>query len=159
MYALVLLAFLADTEPAPAMKVIARGSWGQSQVNTGELRTPKLLVIRKAEDLANLAPYNRLDALPGIVGKNATADLAKDLKVKDIDWSKQMVVIVLAGMKPSGGHGVEVTGVKVVKGVLKVSWKAIAPDGIATAVITFPSQAVLLPAFAGKVEADPPIGK
>lgn len=159
MHALVLLAFLADTEPAAAMKVIARGPWSQSQVNTGESRTPKLIVLRKGEDLANLAPYNRLDALPAVVGKSATVQLAKDLKVKDIDWGKQMVVIILGGMKPSGGHSVEVTGVKVVKGVLKVSWKAKAPDGIATAVITYPSQAVLLPAFAGKVEADPPIEK
>jgi len=154
MLALMICLFAADAEPDAPVKILARGEWRHAAVNG-----KKALVIRKAEDLADLVPYNNLDAPPAAVGRMASAHLAADLKVKEIDWSKQMAVLILAGMKGSGGHSVEVTGVKREKGVLKVSWKAHAPTGAADSVITFPSLAILLPKFDGKVVFDPPLGK
>jgi hypothetical protein len=159
MLAIVLLTFLADADPVPETKILARGPWSQARVNVGEARTPRAIVLRDGKDLVNLPPYNALDALPAAVARSATAALARDLKLRNIDWKTQMVVIVLGGMKPSGNYSVEVTGVRVVKGELKVSWKVIPPDDIAPAHITYPSEAVLLPRFAGKVVFDPPMGQ
>ena len=73
MLALVLMAFLADADPTPEMKIIARGPWTQSQANTGEVRTPKAIIVRKGEDLVSLTPYNRLDALQWKAERHWTA--------------------------------------------------------------------------------------
>jgi hypothetical protein len=154
MLPIILCLLAADSEPAPAMKALASGPWRHAAVNGKQA-----LVIRKPEDLVNLMPYSNLDAPPAAVGKNAARDLAEDLKVKEIDWSKQMVLILLAGEKPSGGFSIEVTGMKVSKGTLTVTWKLHEPKGAADTVITYPNLAVLVPRFAGKVVLDPPLGK
>ncbi len=154
MLALMLCLLAADAEPAAPVKVLAKGEWRHGGVNG-----KKALVILKAEDLANLLPYSNLDAPPAAVGRMAAADLAADMGVKSIDWSKQMAVILLTGEAGSGGYTVEVTKLKAEKGTLTVSWKRTAPAGAADSVITHPSLAVLLPRFTGKVVFDPPLGK
>jgi hypothetical protein len=86
-------------------------------------------------------------------------DLAADLKVKAIDWNRQMVVIIMDGRKGSGGYRVEVTGLKATKGTLTVSWKAYGSKVEGRDATTYPSLAVLLPKCPGKVVFDPPLGK
>ncbi len=151
MLAFLLCLFAADSEPAPDMKVIASGAWRHAASNG-----KKLLVIRKAADLEDLKPYVNYRA-PG--GEIAAAHLAADLKVKKIDWDKQMALLILVGERDSGGYSVEVKGLKIEKGVLTVSWKENAPKGPATDAITYPNRVVLVPRFTGKVVFDPPLGK
>lgn len=154
MLALLLCLFTAGPEPAPDIKAIATGPWRHAPLNGA-----RALAIRKGTDLAALPPYNGLNALPRAVAEMATSHLAADLKVKTIDWDRQMVLLVLAGRKGSGGYRVEVTGLKVAKGTLTVSWKLHAPRGAATDAITYPNLAVLVPRYAGKVVFSPPLGK
>ena len=152
MFALLLCLFAADPEPTPAIKVLASGIWRQAAFHD-----KKALVIRRGEDLANLPPYNDRSAAPRAVGAEATRHLAADMKVKAIDWDRQMVVIIMDGRRGSGGYRVEVTGLKVTKGTLKVSWKVNASKEEGRDVPTFPNLAVLLPKHTGKIEFDPPL--
>jgi hypothetical protein len=154
MFALLFCLFAADPEPTPSMKAVASGPWRQAAFHG-----KKALVIRQAEDLAKFPPYNDRSAAPRAVGEEATRHLAADMKVKAIDWNRQMVVIILDGRKGSGGYRVEVTGLKVTKGTLTVSWKVRASKEEGRDVITYPSLAVLLPKHTGKVVFDPPLGK
>ena len=98
--------------------------------------------------------YKNLDAPPAVIKKAATANLAKELKVKDIDWTRQMVVVVSGGTQRSGGFRVEVTGLEIKDRMMTVKWKLHSPKGNATAAITHPAEVVLLPKFAGKVVFD-----
>jgi hypothetical protein len=123
-----------------APKIIARTNWGAP--------TPKQLVIRSADELA------RAFGKPG-KGKEATKQVAKLFKVDSIDWKKQMVILITAGTKRSGGYSVEVKELKVADKTLTVRWKLNEPKGAAIAVITMPGQAVLVDRFAGKVKFDP----
>jgi hypothetical protein len=152
MIALLLALFAADPEPTPIIKAIASAPWTHAHLNG-----KKAVVIRKVDDLAKLQPYVKLDVLPRAKKEAASNELAANLKMKAIDWDKQMVVIILAGAQRSGGYRIEVTGLKVEKGTLTVSWKLLAPAGFATAAITYPSLAVLVPKHTGKVVFDPPL--
>ena len=83
------------------------------------------------------------------------ADLARELKVKEIDWTKQMLVVVSGGTQRKGGYRVEVTGVEVKDGTMTVRWKITPPKGLATNALTHPAEVVLLPQTTGKVVFDP----
>lgn len=153
--------FAADAEPAPAAaKVIASAGWNYQKVDTeAGGKDGKQFVIRDAAQLVAAIPaYAALDAQPAVVERMATAALAKALKVKDIDWKKQMLVVTTAGSRGSGGFRVEVTGLKVKGDTMTVSWKATPPKGAATAAFTHPGVVALVPAHK-KVEFDPPAKK
>jgi PrcB C-terminal len=147
--------FLADAEPEKAPRVIAQGRWAYA----GRDGKAKQLVIKSAADLVANTPFKDRDAPQQVVEKAATAELTKALKVKDIDWSKQMLVVVTAGTRRSGGYRLEITGLKVKDKELVVSWKLHAPKGAATAALTHPATVALVPRHAGKVAFDPPAKK
>ena len=144
-----------DPEPidANATKIVARSQWPHARVDVNSAGKDKAqLVLRSAAELVAAVPmYKNRDALPAAVEKAATADLAKELKVKDIDWAKQMVVVVSGGSRSSGGYRVEVTGLEIKDKTMTVKWKLHSPKGIATSAFTHPSEIVLVPKFAGKV--------
>jgi len=146
---------LADSEPKQAPRVIAQARWAYA----GRDGKAKQFVIRSAADLVANTPFKDRDAPQQVLEKAATAEVAKALKVKDIDWSKQMLVVVTAGTKRSGGYRVEVTGLKVKDKQLTVAWKLHAPKGAATAALTHPATVALVPRHAGKVAFDPPAKK
>ena len=156
--ALALLA-AADTEPADAnaTKIVARSRGPHARADVKAAGKDKTqLVIRSAAELVAAVPmYKDRDALPAAVEMAATADLAKELAVKDIDWTKQMVVVVSDGSKSSGGYRVEVTGLEIKDKTMTVKWKLHSPKGIATRAFTHPSEVVFVPKFAGKVVFDP----
>ncbi len=153
------LVFSADAEPAPRMKVEASAPWRYGQADPKVAGGSQQLVLRSAAELVAATPYRDRDALPAVVEKAATADLAGQLKVKQIDWKKQMLLVVTAGTQRSGGYRVEVTGLKVKDNTLTVSWKLHPPKGFATAALTHPGVVVLVPRFTGKVLFDPPAKK
>jgi hypothetical protein len=150
-----ILALMADAaEPEPGMKIIARGEWPRVR---GSGR--QALAVREPLGLIrSLSPYTELAGGPRErIAARAAGDLAAALKVKEIDWSRQMAIIILAGERPAG-HRVEVTWVGVVKGVMKVRWKLHAPPAAGRGKCQ-PGEVVIVPRFAGPVIFDPPLGK
>ena len=62
-----------------------------------------------------------------------------------------MLIVVTAGVKPTGGYSVEIAGLKVADKMLTVAWKVNAPTGFATQAFTHPGVVALLPRFEGEV--------
>src|SRR5436190_442998 len=88
----------------------------------------------------------------------ASESAALMLKVKEIDWKTEMLIVVSASTKRSGGYSVEVTGLEVNKDKeLIVKWKlnAPGPNQPVTAALTHPAQTILVDRFEGKVVFDP----
>jgi PrcB C-terminal len=142
------LTLVAGVDAESADAIIARARWPHARVDVKSPGKDKVqLVLRSANEL--------VAAVPGAVEKTATGSLAKELKVKDIDWTKQMVVVVSGGSQRTGGYRVEVTALEIKDKTMTVKWKLHAPKGIATQSFTHPAEAVLVPKFAGKVVFDP----
>lgn len=149
---LVCVALGADVEPAPAAKVIATTDWA-SFPNTPSLEAGKHVVARSAAELVKAIPIQEArGAAPEDVRKEVEAAFAKLLKVKAIDWKKQMLVVVTGGMCPQTDYRVEVTGLKMKGKTMTVSWKLHAPKGPAGDAITYPATVALVPRVDGKVE-------
>jgi hypothetical protein len=140
----------ADPE-GKQLKVIARARWPFVQANPDGDRKGTQTVVRSAEDLVNLYPWNQLDAQPAVVAKMASAEVAKLFKVDAIDWQKQMLVVVTAGVRPTGGWQIDVKSLDVADNALTVKWSATPPAGFATQAFTHPAVAVLTERFEGKV--------
>ena len=145
---------LADETKKKELKIQARGFW-RAPARPGT--AAQQLVLRSGDDAAQAYRLKPGGASPA----QATRMLAQALKVKTIDWDKQMVVVVTAGAKPTGGYSVEVLGLGVKDDTLTVRWKLNSPgkDSIVTQAFTHPGQAVLAERFAGKVVFDPPAKK
>jgi hypothetical protein len=135
------------------VKILAHGIWAMRH------EKPAQLVIRSAEELARAHGVAAKDAKEKRFQTDVTADVAQLLKVKTIDWDKQMLVVVAAGSKPTGGYRVEVRTLSVKDKTLTVHWKLHnpAPGGIVTTAITYPAQMVLVERFDGPVKFDPPV--
>jgi len=132
---------VADEKPAQAgkeLKVLAQAIGG-----------PKSMVIRSAKEAAAFTGKNE---------QEATADLAKRLKVETIGWKKQMVVVISGGVQPTGGYSVQVNKLAVKDNVLTVHWKLNSPKpgDFVTQVLTRPGLTVLTERFEGEVRFDPP---
>src|SRR5436853_5431370 len=101
---LLLLAALVPVEDKTKdreLKIEGRGVWRASARPGGAAQQ---LVIRDAVEAA------KASGLPadGKGQEQASANLARALKVEKIDWDRQMVVVATAGAKPTGGYRVEV---------------------------------------------------
>ena len=99
--------------------------------------------IRSADELAKL---------------NAKAeDVARALKVDKIDFSKQMLVVISGGPRPTGGYGVEYKSAEVKDKKLVIHWvlKTPAKDAFVTQAFTHPMLVVLMDRFDGDVVFDP----
>jgi hypothetical protein len=70
-----------------------------------------------------------------------------------VDFSKNMVVAVFLGSRPSGGYQVQITDVLLDGKTLIVQWTEArpAPGQVAAAVMTSPSHIVTVPRHAGEV--------
>jgi hypothetical protein len=148
---LVALTPAADVEPAPAVKVIAAADW-TAFPNVPNLEKGKHLTLRSPAELVEAIPIQASrNAAPEFVRKEVDAAFAKMLKVKEIDWKKQMLIVVAGGMQPQTDYRVEVKGAAVKNGALVVSWKLHEPKGPAGDAITYPATVALLPAHKGKV--------
>lgn len=132
-------------------KVLARASWPYAKADPNAPKKGELAVIRNAAELTAREPWSNLDAPQPVVEKKATDEVAKLLKVDGIDWNKQMLILVTAGPKSSGGWKVNIDSLKVDGKTLKVSWSATAPKGFATAAFTHPGQIILVERFDGPV--------
>jgi len=133
------------------LKILARGAWPVRH------EKPTQLVLRNAEELALAHGVAPKDAKEKRFQADVTTDVALLLKVKAIDWDKQMLVVVSAGMKRTGGYRVEILSLPVKDGTLTVRWKlhSPAPGGIVTQAITYPAEMILVECVAA-VKFDPP---
>jgi len=134
-----------DKTKEKELKIQARGFW-RAPARPGA--AAQQLVLRNAVQAAKamgLAPDGRSQT-------QATRTLAEALKVPTIDWEKQMVIVVTAGAKPTGGYSVEVLGVTAQDKTLTVRWKLNSPgrDSIVTQAFTHPAQAVLVDTAEGE---------
>jgi hypothetical protein len=136
-------------------KILARGVWPVSE------EKPAHRIVRSGEELAVALGVDPQNAKEKRFQTDATADTAKLLKVKDIDWSKQMLIVVAAGAKRTGGHRVEIVSLTLKDETLTVNWKLHSPppDAIVTQAISYPSQMVLVERFRDTVRFNPPIEK
>jgi hypothetical protein len=129
------------SEQAPEIKMYAKASPGLYR---------KTLVMRTAGELNLATPVG---------GKNddITKITAALLKVDSIDLTKQMVVVIYAGEKPTGGYSIEVKSLEMKDRKLFVHWKlkAPGPDDIVTQAITYPELVLLVDRFDGEVVFDP----
>jgi hypothetical protein len=124
------------------LKVLARAPWRFGVQDN----TQHQLVIRSQEELEKAAP------------KQAD-QLLKALKVDKIDWKTQMLVMVSAGAKRTGGYRVEITKLTPEGKTLTVHWKLHTPTGFVTQALTHPAESVLVERFDGPVKFDPPAAK
>lgn len=73
-----------------------------------------------------------------------------------VDFTKNMVVGVFLGSRPSGGYQAEITGIAVEGGVMVVKWaeRRPGPGQVAAQVMTAPSHLVTVPRHSGEVRFD-----
>jgi hypothetical protein len=79
---------------------------------------------------------------------------ARDRPLPDVDFSKEMVVAVFLGSRPTAGFSVEITGMKEASnGTLIVQYREAAPraDAVTAQIITAPFHIVAIPRRAGEV--------
>ncbi len=126
------------------LKILAKGYWGGAGVRPDGPRQGHTFLVRSPEELPNHPPWNNLDAIPQVVQKQALAALTRALKVDKIDWAKQMVVVVTAGVKPTGGWKVEITKVTAGDKTVTVNYTVTPPSGFATQAFTHPGQVALV---------------
>ena len=115
--------------PTPALRTIEHGqiSWVDS---------PRQTVARTPQEWAALWRSH-----------------APDRPLPAIDFSKDMVVAIFLGSRPSAGYSVEITGVKEVNGAVVVQYHETAPraDVVTAQVITDPFHIAVIPKRAGDV--------
>lgn len=138
-------------KPAGKVEILAQAPWRFGSTDPDARQKPTRLVIRSAADLVTHTPYRDRDALSQFVEAMATADIAKQLKVKSIDWKKQMLIVVTAGTRPTGGWSVRIQGAAVADGKLEVSSSIAPPKGFATQAFTHPGTMILVERFEGPV--------
>jgi hypothetical protein len=124
------MAVLGLQEPNAAMRTIARGS--QSNIDA-----PRQSVVRTQGEWEALWRAHDYDK-----------------PAPTVDFSKEMVVAVFMGSRPTGGYGVEITSVAERNGALVVSYRerSPSPGAIAAQVLTFPFHIVAVPRRAGDVK-------
>jgi hypothetical protein len=122
------------------------------QAATGFYR--QSVVIKSDEQLSLLTPANGR-------GRAITGGVAGLLKVKTIDWDKQMLVVIYGGEQPTGGYSVKLKSLETKDGKLIVHWKLNSPppDAIVTQALTYPELLILVDRFDGDVVFDPPAKK
>jgi hypothetical protein len=141
---------------AGAPKLLARGLWPDGWHKGLESQQ---WVVRRYEDLVNPrieAPENVLDRMRA---QNA-ARYARALRVKSVDFDKQLVAGISAGTQPTSGFRIEFTGIDVdaARKFMTIHWKLrppVAGQKVAHE-LTNPARVILLNAFAGEVRFDPP---
>jgi VWFA-related protein len=124
---------------APAAPVQQSAIMPRSIEKGGEsnIDDAKMAVIRNAADLRKLWQMH-----------------APDKPLPAIDFSKEMVVAVFLGSKPTAGYGVEITGARDDNGALVVEYHETAParDAMTAQVLTMPYAIAAVPARQGDVK-------
>lgn len=126
------------------LKILARGTWRHVSANPNGPKKGEQFVIRRLNELTAQAPWNRLDAPQPVLEKMAQDDVCKMLKVEKIDWTRQMLVVVTAGVKPTGGYRIDITSVQQGDKEVVIHWSVTPPKGFATQAFTHPALIALV---------------
>ena len=141
----------AKEEADRDLKILARGVWPVRH------EQPAQLIVRNGEELARAHGVNRKDARDKRLQIAAMEDVAQLLKVKGIDWDKQMLVVIAAGAQPTGGYSIEFLSLAARDRKLTVNWRLNRPaaGAVVTQAVTYPAQMALVERFEGPVTFDP----
>ena len=133
------------------VKILCRATW---RASTKPGAAAQQLVIRSEADFAKAVGA-------GNDAKAALDNLKMQMKVDQIDWQKQMLIVVTAGAQRTGGYRLEILGAFAKGDTLTVRWKLHAPKptDFVTMAFTHPAETVLVESTAGKVVFDPPAPK
>lgn len=152
MYLALFLSLIPAADEPTTVKPTATAAWTYAKADSNAKADGKQLAVKSAAELVKAVPaWANSDAKPDVVEKTATDTLAKALKVKEIDWKKEMLLVVTDGSKRTGGYKIEVTEMTVKGDTMTVKYKVTPPDGFSIQVITHPGTVVLVPAHKGKV--------
>ena len=115
--------------PAQTMTTLAKGA------HSG-VETPRQVVARSAVEWKTLWQAH-----------------ARDQPAPEVDFTRDMVVGVFMGTKPTGGFGVEIVGTRRDQDSLIVEYRETRPGrgAITAQIITMPFHLVAIPRFAGDV--------
>jgi hypothetical protein len=125
--------------------VLARCYWRPTDA---PVREPRAYVFRDGREMAA-----RLGLSGDNVEEAATALMARRLHVDGIDWKKQMVVSVTAGLRADAG-ALRVTRVAVKDGALVVTYR-LEPAAVGAAGFGYPAETVLVERCEGAVRLEP----
>jgi hypothetical protein len=140
----VLAALGAATESIGQVPILARTNNPLSLSSRGQLQ-PRAYVIRDAAALAQLANYGGAEG-----ARTATSQMARALGRGDIDWKKEMLLVMMGGLQPSGGARVEITRLVLLEQGLDVTWKlTTTAGGVGAGVV--PVEVVLIPRYDGDI--------
>jgi len=138
-------------------RVFARYHWQSEPDGDG---APLQAVVMDAEQLVKTTG-NPEKAKDEAVQKKTVDSMAQAMKVKDIDWNKQMMIVVGGGKQSTDGFVVDVTGVEKRGDMLVVLWKLqkVKAGTPVTEGAKHPTMAILVGKFDGAVTFDPPAEK
>ncbi len=130
--------------------VFARCDW---QPEEARKRGAKQYIFRKPEQVAEA-----MRVIGSAPAPTASALLAKRFNLPAIDWDKQMVVCVCAGLQAGAVEGLAITSVKQEGGILRVRYRLVQGSGGGLG-FGYPAQSVLVPRSDAEVrfeqEAEP----
>lgn len=69
---------------------------------------------------------------------NSVNPISENFKIKEIDFSKEAVLVLFESVKTTGGHSVGVSGIRETDENIVVKVQKTAPEGMATTVMTQP---------------------
>ena len=142
----------ANAAPGDDVAILARGAWPFAKADPTGPRTARGWIIRTENELLEAA-----GPLPAAIAPKALlADLAKRLKIDEIDFNKHTLIVVSSGVKNTGGHRVEITRVeKGAKGNV-AHWLATGPKGgFVTQAFTHPTAVVIISKLDGPILFEP----
>ncbi len=135
------------------LKVYATTRWPYARAIPNKDRKGKQFVMRKQADLFGKVQMPRVDTPTKEQWlKLAEKKMAKAFGRKKIDWDKQMIVVVTAGSRPTGGYRMTINSLRVKNKKLHVTYTVTPPRGIATQAFTHPAIMALVERFDGPIE-------
>jgi hypothetical protein len=121
--------------------IFARGYWLPEEAR---IRGARRFILRSGEDLAKLMRVNGPSA-----AETATRMLAQRLKQPAIDWKKQMVVCVSAGLQTTIER-LEIVRAREERGSLRIMYRLV-KAGPGNLGFGYPAQTALIPRIEGEV--------
>ena len=135
MLMMVFAAFLQTAAPSADGKAISIKTFDKGLQTMVE--EPRQVIVRSADELTKLWRVH-------------TPDRAQPA----VDFTRDMVVGVFLGSRPSSGYNVEIVSSREEQGALVVRYRATAPgrDTMTAQVLTMPYHLVVVPRYAGDVK-------
>ena len=124
------------------VKILATAPWPFVRATPNGSRKGMQFVIRSEKELKKYTKGNN----------QRLKFLMKKLPGKTIDWDKQMLVVVTAGPRPTGGYRIHFTKITISGKKMNVGWQVIRPSGIVTQAFTHPALVGVVAKFDGPVE-------